>query len=81
MSNYKVQKAVRTLRMADNDYKPAKYWVYEVKLGSNVVKRFVSDTDARMWIKSEKLGVKIQTKEVFRNGRPTLILPTVKGLI
>lgn len=81
MNIYKIQKTVRTLCMADNEYKPAKYWVYEVKQAGKVVKRFANMTDARVWVKGQKAVPKFQLKAVYRDGRPANTIPNVKNLI
>jgi hypothetical protein len=81
MNIYKIQKTVRTLCMADNDYKPAKYWVYEVKQAGKVVKKFASLKTARMWVNKQNPSPKYQLKAVYRDGRPALSTPTVRGLI
>jgi hypothetical protein len=81
MSNYKVQKVARTLRLADNEFKPAKYWVYEVKQAGKVVKKFASLKTARMWVNKQNPSPKYQLKAVYRDGRPANSIPNVKNLI
>jgi hypothetical protein len=48
-----IKKAIRTLRLAENDFVPYKYWVYEVKVAKGVVKRFVSMKDAKTFVKNQ----------------------------
>lgn len=52
MNKIKVRKAVRTLRMAENGFKPANYWVYEVVVRQLVVKKFANAGDAKRWAKA-----------------------------
>ena len=48
-----IKKAIRTLRLADNNFVPDRYWVYEVKVAKGVVKRFVSMKDAKAFVKNQ----------------------------
>lgn len=45
-----IKKVARTLRLAENEFRPAKYWVYEVKISPTVSKRFASRPDAKAWV-------------------------------
>jgi hypothetical protein len=49
--NFKISKVRRVLRLVDNDFNPATYFVYKVSGHRKLVKYFTLKKDATAWVK------------------------------
>jgi len=49
--NFKISKVRRVLRLVDNDFNPATYFVYKVSGPRKLVKYFTLKKDATAWVK------------------------------
>ena len=50
--NFKISKVRRVLRLVDNDFNPATYFVYKVSGPRKLVKYFTLKKDATAWVKN-----------------------------
>jgi len=69
--NFKISKVRRVLRLVDNDFNPATYFVYKVSGPRKLVKYFTLKKDATAWVKDVTTHKPMTAGELynFYNGR------------
>jgi len=69
--NFKISKVRRVLRLVDNDFNPATYFVYKVSGPRKLVKYFTLKKDATAWVKDVTTQKPMTAGELynFYNGR------------
>jgi len=69
--NFKISKVRRVLRLVDNDFNPATYFVYKVSGPRKLVKYFSLKKDATAWVKDVTTQKPMTAGELynFYNGR------------
>lgn len=64
-SKYKITKVRRVLRLADNEFEPATYFMYKVTGPLKLVKYFVTKKDATAWVKDYTTNKPLTKDEMY----------------